>query len=197
MEMLLSITKTHSNGQNSLPHSAHVKWGLREMIIFCSQDKEVWRADMTSWLEHLNRHLMHVMETNTWPFSTEGLPGKIHFHRIDKCLQKANLTEHQPCTVRWKFHREMNIHNVSFGSTYSSPRRCKIAKVKKTQKSREHPGSRLSSVQHLGEDRSACGEPANAWEGQIRPRRLSGRNKTFPQCFRVYGKQNLIVEVRP
>ena len=70
---------------------------------------------MTSWLEHLNRHLIDVMETNTWPFSTEGLPGKIHFHRTDKCPGRTpaeGKLNRAPI-----MHREMNIHDLSFGST--------------------------------------------------------------------------------
>lgn len=149
------------HGYAALHHTDSLRWlefhitfcshpvGLRAMIIFCAKDKEVWRADTTSWQEHLNRHLMHVRETNTWPFSTEGLPGKIYFHRIDKCpgrmpaegrLNGAPITH---STARWKFHGEMNIHDLSYGSTYSSPRRRKIAKVKK---SREHHVSSLSSM---------------------------------------------------
>lgn len=85
------------HGDAALHHTDSLRWlefhitccshpvGLCAMIIFYSKDKEVWRADTTSCQEHLNRHLMHVRETNTWPFSTEGLPGKIYFHRIDKC----------------------------------------------------------------------------------------------------------------
>lgn len=93
---------------------------------------------MTSQQERPNRHLMRVSDTDTWPLGTEGLPGKIHPRRIDKCPgdvpRKSDSTEHQPRTTRWKFHGEMNIHDLSSGSTYSS-RRSKIAKVKKTQKS--------------------------------------------------------------
>lgn len=126
------------------------KVGLCEMIIFCFKDKEVWRADTTSRQEHLHRHLTHVSGTHTWPFSTEGLPAKMHSHRTDKgpgrVPKKSGFTEHQPCTTCWKFPREMNIHSLSSGSTYSS-RGGKIAKVKKKQKSRGyHVVRRLNSM---------------------------------------------------
>lgn len=71
---------------------------------------------MTSWLEHLNRHLMHVMETNTWPFSTEGLPGKIHFHRIDKCPGRM--------PAEGKLNGAPTMHStleISQGNEYSQP----------------------------------------------------------------------------
>lgn len=86
------------------------------MIIFCSQDKEAWRAGMTSLQKPLHRHLIHVNRMNTGTVSSEGLPVKIHSSEICKCpvMKTAKVIHFFKHQIGTKLYLE-----ISQGNEYS------------------------------------------------------------------------------